>query len=168
MLFVATLAFSQLAAADPGTPKAPAKPTTTATQKTESPKPSTESAQFPKLWHSAATKHDFRVDVTGDVFHAEWVNIPAAVAKQGAYIRTECRWAGSKWVGSSKINMLFDVPGAPAGNDTKMCALTVRFEVDSISAQKITGHSESIHAFDVDTCRAEQTKWGEFTWIPKK
>jgi hypothetical protein len=124
--------------------------------------------QLPKLWRSETTKHDFRVEVTKDLFRAEWVNLPSAAAKQGAYIHTECRRAGSKWVGRSSINMLFNIPGAPAGKDTKMCSLTMRFEVDSISPEKITGHAETLHSFDVNSCRVDQTSWGEFTWVPKK
>ena len=123
---------------------------------------------LPKIWHSEVTKHDFRVQVTNDLFRAEWVNIPPAVAKQGAYIHTECRRAGSKWEGSSSINMAFAVAGASPGKDTKMCTLSVRFEVDSVTADKITGHSEALHSFDVNTCRVQETKWGEFTWVPKK
>ena len=168
MIFAAALAISQFAGAEQTAPKATTKPTTTADQKSPPAKSATAIGKLPKLWHSDATKHDFRVDVTGDLFRAEWVNIPAAVAKQGAYIRTECSKTGAKWVGSSKINMAFAVPGAPAGKDTKLCSLTVRFEVDSISAEKITGHSEAIKAFDVNACRAEQMKWAEFSWVPKK
>jgi hypothetical protein len=165
---VATLAIPQFAAAGQATQKATTKSGTTSDRASETLKSPTPSSQLPRLWHSDATKHDFRVDVTGDVLHAEWINIPAAVAKQGAYIRTECRRSGAKWVGTSKINMAFAIPGAPAGKDTKMCSLTVRFEVDSVSAEKISGHSEAINAFDVNTCRMEQTKWAEFTWVPKK
>ncbi len=124
--------------------------------------------QLPKIWHSESTKHDFRVEVTKDLFRAEWVNVPPTAAKQGASIHTECRRAGDKWVGSSTVKMLFAVPGAPAGKDIKLCSLTVRFEVDSISAEKITGHSEALHSFDVNTCRVEETKLADFTWIPKK
>ena len=124
--------------------------------------------QLAKIWRPDASQHDFRVDVTNDLFRAEWVNIPPAAAKQGVYIRTECRRAGPKWVGSSSINMLFAVPGAPAGKDTKVCHLTVRFEVDSISPEKITGHSETLRNFDVNKCQVLQTTWGEFTWVPKK
>ena len=124
--------------------------------------------QLPKIWHSESTKHDFRVEVTKDLFRADWVNVPPSAAKQGASIRTECRRAGDKWVGSSTVKMLFAIPGAPAGKDTKLCSLTVRFEVDSISAEEITGHSEALHSFDVNTCRVQETKWGDFTWIPKK
>jgi hypothetical protein len=124
--------------------------------------------KLPKIWSSEITKHDFRVEVANDVFRAEWVNIPAAAAKQGAYIHTECRRTGAKWEGTSRISMLFAVPGAPAGKDTKLCSLTVRFEVDSITPERISGHSEALRSFDVNTCRVQESKWGEFTWVPKK
>ena len=130
------------------------------------PKPA--GGQIPKLWHSETTQHDFRVDVTKDLFRAEWVNVPPAAAKQGAHIRTECRHTGNKWVGSSNVSMLVGIPNAPAGKDVKLCSFNVRFEVDAVSPEKITGHSESLHSFDVNTCRVEQTKWAEFTWVPKK
>ena len=120
------------------------------------------------MWLSESSHKEFRVEVAHDVFHAEWINVPAAAAKQGAYIRTECRKSGDKWVGTSKISMLFAVPGAPAGKDTKLCSLNVRFEVDSISPDKISGHSESLHGFDVNACRVQQTSWAPFTWVPKK
>jgi hypothetical protein len=142
------------------------KPATNNESATAASKPG--GGQLPKIWHSAVTQHDFRVEATNDLFRAEWVNLPPHAAKQGAYIRTECRRAGTKWVGSSSVNMLFAVPGAPAGKDTKLCSFTVRFEVDSISAEKITGYSESLHSFDVKACRVQETKWQEFTWIPKK
>ena len=64
--------------------------------------------------------------------------------------------------------MLVDIPGKPQGRDTNLCSLTVRFEVDSVTSLKITGHSESLRSFDVKTCRVQQTSWGEFTWVPKK
>lgn len=125
-------------------------------------------SKIPLIWHSEATKHDFRVEVTPDLFRAEWINIPPVAAKQGASIHTECRRTGQKWVGSSSVKMLFAIPGAPSGKDTKLCSLTVRFEVDSVSPEKITGHSESLRAFDVNACRVQETTWGEFIWIPKK
>jgi hypothetical protein len=131
-------------------------------------KASTVPAKLPKLWRSEATKHDFRVEVTNDTFKAEWVNIPPVPAKQGAYIRTECRRAGAKWVGTSKLNMLFAVPNAPPGKDLKLCELTVRFEVDSISPAKIAGYSEKLTDFDVNSCKVRNSKWAEFTWTPKK
>jgi len=156
---MALLVFSPFTAAaqKPATPAQPA----TATSKPAS-------GQLPKIWHSETTNHDFRVEVTNDSFHAEWVNLPPIAAKQGAYIRTECRRAGTKWEGSSSIKMISAIPGAPAGKDTKLCSLTLRFEVDSISPEKITGRAEALHAFDVNSCRVQETRWGDFTWVPKK
>jgi hypothetical protein len=142
------------------------KPSTAAKPATANSNPA--SSQIPKIWHSETTQHDYQVELTKDLFRADWVNIPPAAAKQGAGIHTECRRTGSKWVGSTSIKMLFAVPGAPQGKDTKLCSLTMRFEVDSVSPEKITGHSEALHLFDVNTCRVQETKWGEFTWIPKK
>jgi len=132
------------------------------------PMASTVPVKLPKLWHSEGSKHDFRVEVTNDLFKAEWVNLPPVPAKQGAYIRTECRRAGPKWVGTSKLKMVFAVSNAPPGQDTKLCELTVRFEVDSISTEKIAGYSETLKDFDVNTCKVRSSKWAEFAWTPKK
>jgi len=124
--------------------------------------------KLPKVWHSESSKKDFRVEVTNDLFRADWVNIPPAAAKQGAYIHTECRRTGTKWVGSSSVYQGIAIPGAPAGKDIKMCHLTVRFEVDSITPQKITFHSEAMRNIDAAKCQLLQTAWVGFAWIPKK
>ncbi len=159
VMVLALLATAQLAAA---------AQSTGGTAKSGGTTPKVVTGPLAKIWHSEASHHDFRVQVTGDLIRAEWVNIPPAAAKQGAYIRTECRRAGDKWIGSSSVSMLFAVPGAPTGKDTKVCHITVRFEVDSISPEKITGHSEALRNFDVDKCQVLKTTWGEFTWVPKK
>lgn len=159
LALTALLMISTFAAADQKTAATP-KPVAAAAK--------TATAGLAKVWLSESSHKEFRVDVSHDVFHAEWINVPAASAKQGAFIRTECRKSGDKWVGTSKISMLFGIPGAPAGKDTKLCTLSVRFEVDSISPDKISGHSESLHGFDVNTCRVQQTAWVPFEWVPKK
>ncbi len=125
-------------------------------------------SKVPTIWHSEASHKDFRVEVTGDVFRADWVNIPAAAAKNGAYMRIECRRTGTKWVGSSSIYQPVSVPGASSGAETKMCHLTVRFEVDSITPEKITFHSEVMRDFDPSQCKILKTVWEEFVWVPKK
>jgi len=127
------------------------------------------SGQLPKIWHSEASHKDFHVEVKGDLFRADWVNIPAAAAKGGASMRIECRRAGTKWVGSSSVYQPFADPAAAAGKDnSKMCHLTVRFEVDSITPEKITFHSEVLRGFDYPQCQVLKTAWEEFAWIPKK
>jgi len=161
---VALLAIPQLAAA--------------ADQPTPPPKGSSATdksapGQLPKLWHrepSTKDSHvkDFRVEVSGDVFRAEWVNLPADALKLGAYIRTECRRTGTKWVGSSSVYQAVAIPGAPGGKNMKPCHFTVRFEVDSITPQKIIFHSEVLRNIDITKCQLLQTDWEEFTWVPKR
>lgn len=126
------------------------------------------SSQLPKIWHSLSSQKDFRVEIKDDVFRAEWVNLPAAAVKMGAYIRTECRRTGTKWVGSSSVYQGVAISGAPPGKDVKMCHLTVRFEVDSITPEKIIFHSEAMRNLDAAKCQLLQTAWEEFAWVPKK
>ncbi len=130
--------------------------------------PDPDFSRLPKVWHSETTKHDFKVEVTKDLFRAEWIDLPAESAKKGAFIHTECRRTGSKWVGKSNISMLVGVPNAPAGKDTKICQITIRFEVDSVTPDKISGQGEALHSFDPATCRVNETRWAPFTWVPKK
>jgi hypothetical protein len=127
------------------------------------------SGQLPKIWRSDASHKDFRVEVKGDVFTAVWINIPAAAAKDGASMRIECRRTGTKWVGTASVNQELADPKAPAGKDIKkMCHLTVRFEVDSITPEKITFHSEALRDFDYSQCQVLKTAWEEFAWSPKQ
>ena len=159
MMLMALLTISSFAAADQ-------KPGPNAKSPTVASKPA--SAELPKIWHIDAKHRDFRVEVTNDLFRAEWVNIPRGAAKQGAYIHTECRLVGNKWVGTSSVYQAAAVSKDPAVKSTKMCHLTIRFEVDSITPQKITFHSEAMRNFDPAKCQLLQTAWEEFSWVPKK
>ena len=118
----------------------------------------------PKIWKSQTTGKEYSVKIDGDRFTAEWTNIPAEAAKQGAYIRSECRHTGSRWVGTSRILL----PCSLSGGKTKMCPMLLRFEVDFISADRITGGGEILRDFDCATCEVQKTGWGPFTWTPKR
>jgi hypothetical protein len=83
-------------------------------------------------------------------------------------MRIECRRVGTKWAGSASVYQGIAVPGAPAGKDIKMCHFTVRFEVDSITPEKIIFHTEAMRNFDAAKCQLLQTAWEEFAWVPKK
>ena len=108
------------------------------------------------------------MEVKGDEFHAEWVSIPPHAAK-GTSMRIECRRTGTKWVGYASIDQEFGDPKAPAGKDIKkMCHLTARFEVDSITPERITFHSEVMRDWDYSKCQVLRTDWEAFAWVPKK
>lgn len=120
------------------------------------------------IWKSQTTSREYRVRADKDVFYADWVNIPAEAAKQGAYMKTECRRAGAKWVGTSQIRLPCQKPGNTQEKALNMCSMTLRFEVDSISPERITGRAESLRDFDCQKCEVRQTGWGNFVWLPKK
>jgi len=129
------------------------------------PKGAAKADALPQIWKSASTGKEYRVKIEGDRFTAEWTNIPAPAAKLGAYIRTECRRSGSRWIGTSRFLLPFPCP--PPNGKLKMCPLILRFEVDFVSPQRITGGGESLKDFDCTACEVRKTGWAPFTWAPK-
>jgi len=119
---------------------------------------------LPQVWKSVSTGKEYRVKVEGDRFTAEWSNVPPQAAKQGAYIRSECRRSGSRWIGTSRILLACPLPDGK----TKMCPMILRFEVDFISPERITGGGEILRDFDCGTCEVKKTGWGPFSWEPKR
>lgn len=119
-----------------------------------------------EIWKSETTEKEFRVRVEKDRLTAEWVNIPPDGAKQGAYIRSECRRVGEKWVGTSQVFLPCALPGDQKA--THACHMTLRFEVDSISRDRITGGGESLRQFDCQSCKVLETAWAKFVWVPKQ
>jgi len=124
-------------------------------------------AAFPKIWKSQATTHEYRVRIEKDTFYAEWVNRPPDAVKKGLYIRSVCRRAGDKWVGTSRVLLACTKPGPAGGKATNVCNLTVRFEVDSITPERISGRGETLKNFDCEKCQVLRTGWADFVWVPK-
>ena len=134
-----------------------------APSKPASAKATAKAGALPEIWKSVATGKEYRVKVEGDRFTAEWSNIPPPAAKQGAYIRSECHRSGSRWIGTSRILLACPLPDGK----TKMCPMLLRFEVDSISPDRITGGGEILRDFDCASCEVRKTGWGPFSWTPK-
>jgi len=118
--------------------------------------------ELPPIWRSATTGKEYRVQIDGDRLTAEWSNIPPQAAQQGAYIRSECRRSGARWVGTSRILLSCSLPHGK----TKMCPMLLRFEVDFISSDHITGGGEILKDFDCGSCEVRKTGWGPFSWVP--
>ena len=126
-------------------------------------KSAAKATALPQIWKSATTGREYRVKVDGDRFTAEWSNVPPQAAKQGAYIRSECRRSGSRWIGTSRILLPCPLPDGK----TRMCPMMLRFEVDFISSDRITGGGEILREFDCSSCEVRKTGWGPFSWTPK-
>jgi hypothetical protein len=141
-----------------------------AAQKTSPPpggKPPQPRETLAKVWVSETTHHEYRVRIEQDVFYAEWINLPPAADKLGAYIRTECHHTGAKWIGTTRIMLACAKPGETSDKLTRACPMTLRFEVDAITPERISGRGESLRDFDCEKCEVRQTGWGDFVWVPK-
>jgi hypothetical protein len=129
----------------------------------------TSAPALAKIWKSqVAPYREFRVKVENDLFTAEWINLPPLSAKLGAYIRHECRRVGTRWIGTSRMLLPCAKPGEPPGKITHTCPLTLRFEVEEISPERISGRGESLREFNCETCEVRQTGWARYVWVPKK
>ena len=137
---------------------------TQATPKPAATKSVAKDAALPQTWKSVTTGKEYRVKIDGDHFTAEWSNLPPPAAKQGAYIRSDCRRSGTRWVGTSRILLACALPDGK----TKMCPMMLRFEVDFISPDRITGGGEILREFNCGSCQVRKTGWGPFTWVPLK
>jgi hypothetical protein len=121
-----------------------------------------------KTWKSQTTGREYRVKVGNDLLYAEWVNLPPAMAQGGAYIRTECRRVGAKWVGTSRSYLPCTVGEGPKEHIGNWCRLLTRIEIDTIAADRISGRGESLRRFDCKTCKVLETSWADFVWVPKR
>ena len=131
-------------------------------------KPTRGEAERWQIWKSTTSGREYRVRVDKDRFLADWANIPPEAAKHGAYIHTECRRAGAKWIGTSRVFLPCAKAGKAEGKTTNVCHITLRFEVDSITPQKITGGGDILRDFDCEKCEVRRTDWGSFVWVPKR
>ena len=119
-----------------------------------------------KTWKSQTTGNEYRVRVETGIFHAEWVNVPADWAERGAYLRTECRHVGGKWVGTSVSHLPCTVDGGQGTPISKWCDLKTQTEIDSISAQRITGRGQRASKVDCQQCKILEAGWADFVWTP--
>jgi hypothetical protein len=117
-----------------------------------------------RVWKSQTTGNEYLVRVQNDVFHAEWINVPVDWAKRGAYLRTECRRVGSKWVGTSESRL----PCGERNSEQNLnwCHLQTRTEIDSFSSDRITGHGQSVRKVDCQQCKILEAGWNAFEWTP--
>jgi hypothetical protein len=119
-----------------------------------------------RVWKSQTTANKYRARLEKDLFHAEWVDVPADWAKQGAYVRTECRRTGSKWVGTSESHLPCTKGEGASEQTMNWCDLKTRTEIDSISPDRITGHGESARKVDCQQCKILEAGWTAFVWTP--
>ncbi len=153
-------------------PASTPNPATTQTPQASAPAPAnpaaTESAAKGSLWKSETTGKEYRVWMEKGEFHAEWTNIPPEFAAKGARISSMGKRQGEKWVGESQEYLPCSVGEGTQSHIANFCRLATGFEIDSISATKITGRGESVRISDCAKCLVSKKEWKDFAWVPKK
>ena len=120
----------------------------------------TTSAAGERMWTSIKTGHDFKIRLSGDYIYTQAASLPADW--QSAFIRSELKKTGDKWVGKT-YNYL---PG-PVKNSVKWCRFETDIEIDEVSDSRIAGMGPHWSSFNVQTCQPEGVEMRPFTWIPK-
>ena len=131
-------------------------------------KPILTAAQLKDIWVSETTGKEYRATVDGNVFHAEWVNMPPELAAHGSFIRTECKRRGSKWVGTSTSFLPCSLSNGSGSKFDNWCHLETTIEIDSITADRISGRGETLKKFDCQKCKILESGTNDFFWSPKK
>jgi hypothetical protein len=119
-----------------------------------------------RAWRSQTTGKEYRVWIEGSRLYAEWVNIAAESRRRGAYIRTECRRTGTRWIGTSHSYL----PCEREGNnrqDYNWCPWVTKIVFERVEANRMSGRAEGFRRFDCDRCRILETVWKDFEWVPK-
>jgi|GEM_PF-507437 len=135
--------------------------------KTES-KPSPATAQAKEIWVSETTGKEYRVRAENDVVRAEWLNVSPELATHGAFIRSECKREGAKWVGTSSSYLPCTMGSGPKPTLDNWCHLDTKFEIDSIAPDSITGRGEALISFDCMKCKILKSEMKDFLWSPKE
>ncbi|HEV2425425.1 MAG TPA: hypothetical protein VGZ29_11415 [Terriglobia bacterium] len=124
-----------------------------------------------RIWKSQTTGNEYRVRIEGDVLRAEWVNLPPKLVRQGAYVRTECRRAGNRWVGTTRSRLLLpctEVTTPEGHHPSAWCSLVTRTEINSITPERITGQAQAPERLDCQACKLLDSEWKEFIWTPER
>jgi hypothetical protein len=119
-----------------------------------------------KVWRSTTTGREYRVLVEKDIVHTEWVNLPPVLAQGGAYVRSQSRREGARWLGTVRSYLPCETVEANERVSNR-CHLETKIEIDSMTADRITGRAQDLRKFDCKACRVIEAAWADFLWIPK-
>jgi hypothetical protein len=131
-----------------------------------------------KVWTSLASGRDYRLRIEGDYIYAEWVDLPTQLQTTTAFMSSELKREGDKWVGKARSYLPYAFKSSYADfwttgqrmgtENVNWCTVEVQFEIDKITETRIEGRSLSSSLFDAKKCKSGgKMGWKRFTWIPK-
>jgi hypothetical protein len=117
------------------------------------------------IWTSTTDGRDYKVRMDGDSIHAEWVNLPPALKRSSAFLHSDLKKNGDKWIGQTTAYIPFDYQHD--ATKTIWCRVQADIEINKVSALRIEGQSQLPTSFSAKKCRLENPEWKSFAWIPK-
>src|SRR5258708_5307998 len=90
---------------------------------------------------------DFKVRIDRDYIYTEWINLPPQLQSTAAFMRSELKKDGDKWVGKSRSRLPYDYK-TWAVESVNWCTLELQFEIDKITETRIEGRGMGFTSFD--------------------
>jgi hypothetical protein len=129
------------------------------------------------VWTSVTSGRDYKLRVDGDYVYTEWVNLPPQLQTTAAFMRSELKKDGDKWVGKMRTYLPYGfkssygdfwTTGQRIGTENvNWCTMEAQYEIDKITETRIEGRGLGWKSFDAKKCKPGQREWQSFTWIPK-
>jgi hypothetical protein len=130
-----------------------------------------------RIWTSMTSGRDYKVRAEGDYIYTEWVNLPPVLQPTTAFIRSELKKNGEKWIGKTRSNMPYAFKssymdfwrtGQQMGTENvRWCQTEVDFEIDKMSESRIEGRAMAAPSFAAKKCKLGKLEWKPFVWVPK-
>ncbi len=129
------------------------------------------------VWTSLLSGRDYKLRIDGDYLYTEWVNLPTQLQTTAAFMRSELKKDGDKWVGQSRSYLPYGFKSSYADfwttgqrigtENVKWCTFEVLFEIDKITETRIEGRSFGPATVEAKKCKPGKKEWHSFVWIPK-
>ena len=130
-----------------------------------------------KVWTSVTSGRDYKLRIDGDYIYTEWINLPPQLQTTAAFMRSELKKVGDKWVGKSRSYLPYEYKsayfdfwknGQTVGTENvNWCRLEYDFEIDTLTDSRIEGRGMGFTSFDAKKCKPGKMELKMFTWILK-
>jgi hypothetical protein len=130
-----------------------------------------------KVWTPLNSGRDFKLRIDGDYIYTEWIILPPQLLTTAAFMRSELKKDGDKWVGKVRMRLPYSYKsayfdfwktGQQVGTENvNWCSFESEFEIDKLTDSRIEGRAFDSTSIDVKKCKAGKREWHSFVWIPK-
>jgi Trypsin-like peptidase domain len=108
--------------------------------RSENPTPAV--AREDRIWTSMTSGSDWKVRIEGDFIYAQNVSLPSALQSTTAFVRSEFKKTGNKWVGKNISYLPYSTL-----TGQKWCRIETDIELDKVSDSRIEGKGSKVDVY---------------------